>query len=149
MSNALPRNGFGDTTATPTLESLLDHWNIFNVGWLDEDFRNTWKLDNWYAIKSPDDVIAIFRHEADAARHRLAETTRTLNPLLDPTPHIREQLELLTLIDMDAELERRRRESWAFESWWAVENDGVVAYFKSDADACRFRLAEINRALNG
>ena len=36
------------------------------------------------------------------------------------------------------------------KGWWAVSNDeGIVAYFGSEADAFRFRLAEINRALNG
>lgn len=35
-------------------------------------------------------------------------------------------------------------------SWYAVANDdGIVAYFGNEADALRFRLAEINRALNG
>lgn len=36
------------------------------------------------------------------------------------------------------------------EGWWGVANeDGIVAYFGREADAFRFRLAEINRALNG
>lgn len=36
------------------------------------------------------------------------------------------------------------------EGWFAVANDvGIVAYFASGEDAYRFRLAEINRALNG
>ena len=34
--------------------------------------------------------------------------------------------------------------------WYAVaNNDGIVAYFEDVVDASRFRLAEINRALNG
>jgi hypothetical protein len=34
--------------------------------------------------------------------------------------------------------------------WWAVCNDdGIVAYFADEVSAFRFRLAEINRALNG
>lgn len=34
--------------------------------------------------------------------------------------------------------------------WWAVCNDdGIVAYFADETMACRFRLAEINRELNG
>lgn len=34
--------------------------------------------------------------------------------------------------------------------WWAVSNDdGICAYFANEGDAFRFRLAEINRALNG
>lgn len=34
--------------------------------------------------------------------------------------------------------------------WWAVSNDdGIVAYFGREADAYRFRLAEVNRELNG
>lgn len=34
--------------------------------------------------------------------------------------------------------------------WRAVANDdGIVAYFGTESDAFRFRLAEINRALNG
>lgn len=34
--------------------------------------------------------------------------------------------------------------------WWAVANeDGIVAYFGTEDDAFRFRLAEINRVLNG
>lgn len=34
--------------------------------------------------------------------------------------------------------------------WWAVSNDdGIVAYFGREDAAFRFRLAEINRALNG
>lgn len=34
--------------------------------------------------------------------------------------------------------------------WYAVLNtEGIVAYFQNGADAFRFRLAEINRALNG
>jgi hypothetical protein len=33
--------------------------------------------------------------------------------------------------------------------WWAVCNDkGIVAYFGDETDAFRFRLSEINRALN-
>jgi len=33
--------------------------------------------------------------------------------------------------------------------WYAVSNDdGIVAYFGNEKDAFRFRLAEINRALN-
>jgi hypothetical protein len=36
------------------------------------------------------------------------------------------------------------------KDWFAVANDvGIVAYFGEEADAFRFRLAEINRALNG
>lgn len=36
------------------------------------------------------------------------------------------------------------------EGWFAVSNaDGIVAYFGTETDAYRFRLAEINRALNG
>jgi len=34
--------------------------------------------------------------------------------------------------------------------WWAVCNqDGICAYFGKEADAFRFRLAEVNRMLNG
>ena len=34
--------------------------------------------------------------------------------------------------------------------WYAVCNDdGIVAYFCEEDDALRFRLSEINRALNG
>ena len=36
--------------------------------------------------------------------------------------------------------------------WWAVVSDnagGIVAYFADEASAMRFRLAEINRTLNG
>lgn len=34
--------------------------------------------------------------------------------------------------------------------WWAVVNeDGICAYFGKEVDAFRFRLAEINRRLNG
>lgn len=34
--------------------------------------------------------------------------------------------------------------------WFAVSNDdGIVAYFGDESAAFRFRLAEINRALNG
>lgn len=46
-------------------------------------------------------------------------------------------------------------EQWENETgppgWYAVSNDtdGIVAYFFREADAFRFRLAEINRALNG
>lgn len=37
---------------------------------------------------------------------------------------------------------------WA--SWFAVCNDeGIVAYFADEPTAFRFRLAEINRELNG
>ena len=34
--------------------------------------------------------------------------------------------------------------------WYAVcNNDGIIAYFYREEDAFRFRLAEINRILNG
>jgi len=34
--------------------------------------------------------------------------------------------------------------------WYAVSNtDGIVAYFADETAACRFRLAEVNRILNG
>lgn len=34
--------------------------------------------------------------------------------------------------------------------WYAVVNDeGIIAYFGKQSDAYRFRLAEINRVLNG
>lgn len=34
--------------------------------------------------------------------------------------------------------------------WYAVSNErGIVAYFGSEEDACRFRLNEVNRLLNG
>lgn len=34
--------------------------------------------------------------------------------------------------------------------WWAVQStEGIVAYFADEVTACRFRLAEINRRLNG
>lgn len=35
--------------------------------------------------------------------------------------------------------------------WWAVGNDdqGLIAYFKNEQDAFRFRLDQINRTLNG
>lgn len=36
------------------------------------------------------------------------------------------------------------------KGWYAVANDdGIIAYFGNEADAFRFRLAEINRELNG
>lgn len=37
------------------------------------------------------------------------------------------------------------------ETWFGVgnEDDGIVAYFQSECAAFRFRLAEINRELNG
>jgi hypothetical protein len=36
------------------------------------------------------------------------------------------------------------------EGWYAVCNDnGIVAYFADAPTAFRFRLAEINRAING
>lgn len=36
------------------------------------------------------------------------------------------------------------------EGWWAFCNDdGITAYFRDEAAAFRFRLSEINRALNG
>ena len=36
------------------------------------------------------------------------------------------------------------------QGWFAVETpEGVVAYFINKSDAFRFRLAEINRRLNG
>lgn len=36
------------------------------------------------------------------------------------------------------------------QGWYAVANDeGIVAYFSVEAAAMRFRLAEVNRALNG
>lgn len=36
------------------------------------------------------------------------------------------------------------------EGWFAVCNDeGIVAYFADEPTAFRFRLAEINRELNG
>ena len=36
------------------------------------------------------------------------------------------------------------------KDWWAVCNDtGIVAYFADATGAFRFRLSEINRALNG
>lgn len=35
------------------------------------------------------------------------------------------------------------------DGWYAVSNgDGIIAYFGSESDACRYRLAEINRRLN-
>lgn len=37
-----------------------------------------------------------------------------------------------------------------FLPWYAVANDdGIIAYFGKEEDAYRFRLAEINRVLNG
>jgi hypothetical protein len=37
------------------------------------------------------------------------------------------------------------------EGWWALSNheESIVAYFSRQEDAFRFRLAEINRTLNG
>lgn len=36
------------------------------------------------------------------------------------------------------------------KGWWGVTNtQGIIAYFAKEKDAFRFRLAEINRALNG
>lgn len=36
------------------------------------------------------------------------------------------------------------------KGWWAVANDdGIIAYFADESSACRFRLAEVNRVLNG
>jgi hypothetical protein len=36
------------------------------------------------------------------------------------------------------------------KAWWAVANtDGIVAYFGTREDAFRWRLAMINRELNG
>lgn len=40
----------------------------------------------------------------------------------------------------------------AIPGWWGVsdaEAGGIVAYFGEEIDACRYRLAEVNRALNG
>lgn len=37
-----------------------------------------------------------------------------------------------------------------FTGWLAVENEtGIIAYFANEQDAFRFRLAEVNRLLNG
>lgn len=35
--------------------------------------------------------------------------------------------------------------------WWGVSTDdeGIIAYFYDEQTACRFRLAEVNRKLNG
>lgn len=33
--------------------------------------------------------------------------------------------------------------------WWVSNDDGVYAYFNQEASANRWRLAEINRRLNG
>ena len=37
------------------------------------------------------------------------------------------------------------------EDWWAVSNDkeGIIAYFQHERDAHRWRLAQVNRQLNG
>lgn len=36
------------------------------------------------------------------------------------------------------------------EGWWAVsDNDGIKAYFADEDAAFRWRIAEINRILNG
>ena len=36
------------------------------------------------------------------------------------------------------------------EGWWAVSDDtGIVAYFGNETDAFRYRLAMVNRDLNG
>ena len=35
------------------------------------------------------------------------------------------------------------------QEWWAVSNDdGIVAYFGDEMDACRYSLAMVNRDLN-
>ena len=37
----------------------------------------------------------------------------------------------------------------SIDGWWHVsDNRGVFAYFAEEADAARYRLAEINRRLN-
>jgi hypothetical protein len=37
-----------------------------------------------------------------------------------------------------------------FDTWYAVvTEDGITAYFASEQSALRYRLAEINRRLNG
>lgn len=33
--------------------------------------------------------------------------------------------------------------------FWVCNDDGIYAYFGKEADAFRFRLAEINRRMNG
>lgn len=33
--------------------------------------------------------------------------------------------------------------------WYVCNRDGIIAYFMHEVDANRFRLAEINRYLNG
>jgi hypothetical protein len=35
--------------------------------------------------------------------------------------------------------------------WWGVStgDEGIIAYFYDELSACRFRLAEINRRMNG
>jgi hypothetical protein len=36
------------------------------------------------------------------------------------------------------------------KGWYAVANDdGIIAYFRDERSALRFRLSEINRLLNG
>jgi len=44
----------------------------------------------------------------------------------------------------------KNENSQTLGDWYAVcNNDGIVAYFGKAEDAFRFRLAEINRVLNG
>ena len=65
--------------------------------------------------------------------------TRTLNELLD----------VWSVLEPGA-WENDLSEGSLVSTWYAVANDdGIVAYFGSESDALRFRLAEINRELNG
>lgn len=65
---------------------------------------------------------------------------RTLNELLD-TWGVMEV----------AAIDQQTRAQWSsLDGWYAVANDdGIVAYFMDRSDAFRYRLAQINRELNG
>lgn len=64
-----------------------------------------------------------------------------------PTEH--ETMNSNRPIDLEKALEIWEVNPPGHEGWWAVSNqDGIVAYFKSEIDACRYRLSEVNRMLN-
>lgn len=64
-------------------------------------------------------------------------------------PTLTELLDAWNVMQVD-DIDQGTRTKSSFDGWYAVTNDdGIIAYFASESDALRFRLAEINRALNG
>lgn len=67
---------------------------------------------------------------------------------MEPQTKLDDLLDDISVMDVDSNEQTREQQN--LDGWFAVvTEDGITAYFSDETSALRYRLAEINRTLNG